>query len=61
MYYMLPRTGALWARHVIIPPAVQQELQDPETPLEVRAWVAHPPAHCPVCTACGLLWYDAPL
>ena len=23
--------------HVVIPPAVQQELQDPETPLEVRA------------------------
>ena len=30
--------------HVVIPPAVQQELQDPETPLAVRAWVAHPAA-----------------
>ena len=28
---------------VIIPPAVLQELQDPETPEAVRTWVAHPP------------------
>jgi predicted nucleic acid-binding protein len=30
--------------HVVIPPAVQRELQDVETPTVVRAWVAHPPS-----------------
>lgn len=30
--------------HVVIPPAVQRELQDLETPMIVRAWVAHPPS-----------------
>jgi predicted nucleic acid-binding protein len=30
--------------HVIVPPAVHHELQDPETPLAVRAWIVHPPA-----------------
>jgi predicted nucleic acid-binding protein len=28
--------------HVVIPPAVQRELQDLETPTVVRAWAAHP-------------------
>jgi predicted nucleic acid-binding protein len=35
--------SALYTR-VMIPPAVWHELQDPDTPPEVRAWVAHPPA-----------------
>ena len=29
--------------HVVIPSAVWQELQDPETPPAVRTWVANPP------------------
>jgi hypothetical protein len=29
---------------VIVLPAVHHELQDPETPLAVRAWIVHPPA-----------------
>jgi predicted nucleic acid-binding protein len=29
--------------HVVIPPAVREELQDSETPGMVRVWVAHPP------------------
>ena len=29
---------------VVIPPAVQGELQRPHTPSVVRQWVAHPPA-----------------
>jgi predicted nucleic acid-binding protein len=28
---------------VVIPPAVYEELQRPETPHVVRQWVAHPP------------------
>jgi predicted nucleic acid-binding protein len=34
---------ALYTR-VVIPSAVWHELQDPDTPSTVRAWVAHPPA-----------------
>jgi Predicted nucleic acid-binding protein, contains PIN domain len=30
--------------HVVVPPAVQHELQDPETPLAIRVWIVHPPA-----------------
>ncbi len=29
---------------IIVPSAVLRELQDPETPASVRAWVAYPPA-----------------
>ncbi len=38
---------ALYTR-VFLPPAVMTELQDPEAPEEVRAWVADLPAWCEV-------------
>lgn len=39
--------AALYTR-VVLPPAVVTELQDPEAPAEVRAWVAALPAWCAV-------------
>ena len=38
---------ALYTR-VFLPPAVVTELQDPEAPEEVRAWVANLPTWCEV-------------
>src|SRR2546426_195238 len=46
-YLILIHQDTLLSRlydQVVIPPAVQGELQHPRTPAVVRAWVAHPPA-----------------
>ena len=47
---LLEHTGVLPALYtrVLLPPAVVTELQDPEAPEEVRAWVANLPAWCEV-------------
>jgi predicted nucleic acid-binding protein len=37
---LLPRLFGV----VLIPPAVWEELNDPDTPAPVRAWLAHPPS-----------------
>lgn len=36
---------------VLIPPAVLRELTHPNTPTEVRSWIAHPPSWLEVTTA----------
>jgi predicted nucleic acid-binding protein len=46
-YLILLNHDALLPRfyeQVVIPPAVHGELQHPQTPPVVRAWVAHPPS-----------------